>query len=211
MATSEWVAWHERYDDPGSRLTQRLAVVRDRIRIALDEAPPGPLRAVSLVAGQGRDLIPVLASHGRGQDVTARLVELDPVNADAARQLASSFGLTSVDVVTGDAASMDGYADLAPADLVLLCGLFGNISDDDIRRTIAHTTSLVRRGGTVIWTRHRGEPDAVPWIVDCFESHGLASTWLSDASFGFGVGVQRATNDPTPLTPGVTLFTFVGH
>ena len=74
----DWHAWHDAYDDPGSSLAQRLAVVQARIAAALDVAPPGPLRAVSMCAGQGRDLIPVLASHPRGRDVTARLVELDP-------------------------------------------------------------------------------------------------------------------------------------
>ena len=74
----DWHAWHDAYDDPGSSLAQRLRVVQARIAATLDAAPPGPLRALSMCAGQGRDLIPVLASHPRGRDVTARLVELDP-------------------------------------------------------------------------------------------------------------------------------------
>jgi len=86
VAGRDWRAWHDAYDDPGSSLAQRLGVVQTRIAAALDAAPPGPLRAVSMCAGQGRDLIPVLASHPRGRDVTARLVELDPGLAGAARR-----------------------------------------------------------------------------------------------------------------------------
>ena len=84
MAGRDWRAWHDAYDHPGSSLAQRLRVVQARIVGALDAAPPGPLRAISLCAGQGRDLIPVLARHPRGRDVTARLVELDPGLAGAA-------------------------------------------------------------------------------------------------------------------------------
>ncbi|MBO0808127.1 MAG: SAM-dependent methyltransferase, partial [Actinobacteria bacterium] len=76
MAVRDWRAWHERYDDPGSSLALRLCAVQQQITAILDDAPPGPLRAISMCAGQGRDLLPVLARHPRGRDVTARLVEL---------------------------------------------------------------------------------------------------------------------------------------
>ena len=48
-----------------SPLVRRLGMIQAQIHAMLDEAPPGPLRAVSLCAGQGRDLIGVLASHPR--------------------------------------------------------------------------------------------------------------------------------------------------
>ncbi len=102
MAGRDWRAWHDAYDDPGSSLAQRLVVVvQARVAAVLDAAPPGPLRAVSMCAGQGRDLIPVLASHPRGRDVTARLVELDPGLAATARRAAADAGLPGVEVVTG--------------------------------------------------------------------------------------------------------------
>ena len=73
-------------------------------------AKPGPLRAISLCAGQGRDLISALAGHPRRYDVRARLVELDPRNTETARQAAQAAGLPRVEVVTGDAALTDTYA-----------------------------------------------------------------------------------------------------
>ena len=81
-----------------------------------------------MCAGQGRDLIDVLGGHPRRAEVTARLVELDPRIAAAARQRAAAAGLSLVDVVTGDAGLAGAYAGLAPADLVLACGVFGNIT-----------------------------------------------------------------------------------
>src|SRR6266568_364870 len=107
MTAKDWHAWHDQYDDPGSNLSQRLAVVQRRIQHALDSCPPGPLRVVSICAGQARDLLGVVAS-----------------------------GLRGIEVVVGDAALTDHYADAVPADLVLACGLFGNITDADIERTI---------------------------------------------------------------------------
>jgi hypothetical protein len=101
-----------------------------------------------MCAGQGRDLIPVLASHPRGPDVTARLVELDPALAATARRSVADAGLPGVDVVTGDASLTDAYAGQVPADLVLACGVFGNISDSDIRRRSAAVPSCALRAGS---------------------------------------------------------------
>ncbi|MEW2590777.1 methyltransferase domain-containing protein [Micromonospora aurantiaca] len=209
--TKDWYAWHSDYDQPESALARRLAEVRQRVSDALDAAPAGPLRALSLCAGQGRDLIPVLAAHPRGADVTARLVELDPRNTDPARRAAADAGLTGVEVVTGDASLTDRYADLAPADLVLVCGIFGNISDDDIRATVRHCASLCATGGTVLWTRHRREPDLVPVICEWFAEEGFEPVAVNSPADGVGVGAHRFTGTPRPLAPGVRMFTFVGY
>ena len=71
MTERDWYTWHRRYDQPDSGLARRLAAVQEQIRRALEAVPPGPLHAVSLCAGQGRDLIGVLARHRRREDVTA--------------------------------------------------------------------------------------------------------------------------------------------
>ena len=169
----DWHAWHDDYDKPGTPLARRLAAVQDQIRVALDAAPPGPLHAVSLCAGQGRDLIGVLARHPHRDDVTARLVEIDPRNAAAAREAAEAAGLPGVEVVTADAALTDQYAGMVPAYLVLACGMFGHLTDDDVRRMIGFCTQLCAHGGTVIWTRQRREPDLVPRIRDWFAEDGF--------------------------------------
>lgn len=77
----DWQTWHDDYDRPDSRLAQRLRVVQDQIRRALDAAPPGPLKAISLCSGQGRDLLPLPKEHPRRDDVRGRLVELIPASA----------------------------------------------------------------------------------------------------------------------------------
>jgi hypothetical protein len=209
VAGRDWRAWHDAYDDPGSSLARRLAAVQARIADTLDAAPPGPLRAVSMCAGQGRDLIPALAGHPRGRDVTARLVEFDPGLAATARQAAVDAGLPGVEVVTGDASLTDAYAGAVPADLILVCGVFGNITDDDIRRTVGCCAQLCATGGTAVWTRARRPPDLVPQICDWFGEDGFELSWLSDPGAGFGVGIHRFAGRPRPLAAGVRMFGFV--
>ena len=128
----DWAEWHRAYDDPESRLARRLRVVQHHLRRAID-ARPGPIRIISMCAGEGRDVIPVLAQHRRRGEIIARLVELDLRNATAARTAIDEGNLDRVEVVVGDAALSDNYAGAVPADIVLACGVFGNISDDDIR------------------------------------------------------------------------------
>jgi hypothetical protein len=205
METKDWHAWHDDYDVPGSVLARRLSAVQDRIREALDGAGPGRITVLSACAGQGRDLLEVLATHPRRDDVVARLVELDPENADTARRAATGL---AVEVVVGDAALTDHYADRIPADLVLLCGIFGNISDADIEATISYCPQLCATGATVIWTRHRRAPDLVPQLCQWFAGNGFEQLWLSEPNEGFGVGAHRFTGQTQPLTTGARMFTF---
>jgi hypothetical protein len=211
MPERDWYAWHDQYDVPDSALAGRLRFVRERVRDALDNAPPGPLRVVSLCAGQGRDVIDVLATHPRRRDTRARLVELDPRNATVAAEAARGAGLDQVEIVLGDAALTDLIADLVPVDLLLLCGIFGNITDADIENTIAHCDRLCKSGGIVLWTRHRRSPDRVPKVCRWFAGHGFDLRWLSPAQEDSAVGAHRFTGEPRPLAPGTRLFTFVGR
>jgi putative methyltransferase len=212
MEHRDWAAWHGAYDDPASPLSRRLRAVQGRIRGALAELPSGPVRALSLCAGQGRDLLGVLYDHPRRDEVTARLVELDPVNTAVAERAARRAGLTGIEVVTGDASRTDAYAGAVPADLVLICGVFGNITDTDIERTIALLPQLCATGAFVVWTRNRQPPDITGQLCRWFDKYGFENVWLSPPEErGYGVGSHRYTGEPVPLERGVRLFTFIGY
>jgi hypothetical protein len=205
---NEWVAWHEQYRK-GSPLTMRLAVVQDLIRAALDACAPGPIRIISMCAGDGRDLLGVLSDHPRRADVQARLVELDPVLAERGRIEAESVS-SALEFVHGDAAMTSAYLGAVPADIVLVCGVFGNISDDDVRRTIEYLPTLCATGAAVIWTRGTFAPDLTPAIRTWFAHAGyteLAFVAIPDTTVGVGAG--RMSVPPVPFAPGVTLFTFL--
>ena len=206
----DWRAWHSGYENPDSELGRRLALVQAQLRAALDRAAPGPIRAISVCAGQGHDVIGVLAEHPRRADVSARLVELDAQNVLLARGAARAAGLDAVEVITADASITDAYVGAVPADLILICGVFGNIAAADIANTIEHLGQLCAPQATVIWTRHRRPPDLVPHIRETFEHSGFGEIAFADAP-PFGVGVNRLLVAPRPLQRGVKLFDFIGY
>lgn len=205
----DWIAWHDGYADPESRIARRLRVVQDRIRSFLDDCDAPTIRVVSLCSGSGADLLPVLARHPARRRVRARLVELDPELAARARSSARDLGLDGVEVVTGDASSTDAVAGAVPADLVLVCGVFGNIPDADVERTVRGLPQFCSRGATVIWTRHREEPDLTPAIRGWLGESGFAErSFDSSGAGGYAVGSHHLVGEPRRLTPGVRLFTF---
>jgi hypothetical protein len=205
----DWAAWHAPYDQPDSNLARRLRWVQRRIRIALDEAPPGPIRVLSLCAGQGRDLLEVLADHARQGDVRAWLVELDERNVAEARRRAAAAGLPGVEVIHADASDTSAFAPAVPVDLLLVCGVYGNIGDLDIATTVRHLPELCAPGATTVWTRHRGEPDLTPAIRQWYLDAGFEEIAFDcEDEFQFGVGTARLGIPPRPFVPGRHLFDF---
>jgi len=167
------------------------------------------MRILSLCSGDGRDLIPILA-RGERNMAHAILVEQDATLAQEGRATALKLGVDHVTVVTGDAGETESFAFALPVDLLLLCGIFGNVSEEDVALTVAATPAVLRSGGTVIWTRGSTPPDLRPTIRRWFVDAGLRDTAFDSEPNGFGVGVatksQRSTSDP-PLP--ARLFTFV--
>jgi hypothetical protein len=209
-AMKDWVAWHQAYEDPSSSLSARLRRVRFHLSQAIDQAPAGPVRLVSLCAGQGHDVIGVLSGHPRCDDVAAVLVEYDAANAGQARRAAAQAGLSQVEVRQADASVTSGYADALPAGVLLLCGIFGNVSGADIQRTVQAAAALCSPGATVIWTRHRRDPDLTPKIRGWFAGSGfeeIAFEALDTASLT-GVGVHRLGHPAAAPLPSEPLFTF---
>jgi hypothetical protein len=223
---AHWVRWHRSYEDPDSALSMRLRLVQDGVREVLDQRPPGPIRVVSICAGQGRDVIDVVAGHPRQSDVRARLVELDPELVAFARERAAAAGVADqVEVVLGDASLARSYAGALPADLVLVCGVFGNISDGDIRSVVRMMPSWCRVGGTVVWTRHRRPPDLTSSVRDWFAKAGFVETsFVAPSPYVLGVGCHQRVGgadvggaelggaaDVGALDPELRLFDFIGN
>lgn len=208
----DWVEWHRAYDEAGSPLALRLEAVRESIRWTLDCLPAGPIRAISVCAGQGRDITDAVAGHARQRDVSARLVELDPRNTQLARASAQAASLDDFEIVTGDASLTDAYLGAVPAQLLLVSGVFGNISDPDIHQTIDTLPSLAAPGAMVIWTRNRHDPDVTVHIRRWFSEAGFEEVAFTPLPGCYQtVGVHRLTGPARPLRPGVKLFDFVGY
>jgi hypothetical protein len=118
------------------------------------------------------------------------------------------------------------YVGAVPADLVLVCGVFGNISDGDIEATVAVLPSFCAPGATVIWTRHRRPPDLTPTILEWFVRAGFVAQSFAapegyvlgvgchrlgaGAGAGAGAGVGAGAESGAAFDPSLRLFDFVG-
>lgn len=168
------------------------------------------MQVISLCAGQGRDLLDVFEELPEQRNVQALLIENDPKNVEVALNRVQQLGLANVDVRCADAGNSDSYVAATPADLVLLCGVFGNISDRHIFKTIEFLPQLCSAGATVIWTRSRRSPDITPDIRHSF----IANRFREEAFIApdgkiFSVGVNTFEGTPKPMTLGEQLFTFL--
>ena len=210
MTIRDYRAWHDDYDRPGSPLHLRLLVVQDLVARALDELPAGPVRVVSICAGEGRDIVTVARRHRRGGDLTGRLVELDPRNVATAGDAIDGSALRGLEVVEADAGVSDSYAGAVPADLVLACGVFGNISDADIEHTVRSLPAFCAPGAWVVWTRYPRPEGMIETIEGWFAEAGFETVArVVSEDCRFGVGAARLTRPPAPFRPGVRLFEFI--
>jgi hypothetical protein len=135
--------------------------------------------------------------------------ELEQSNVAAARAGAASAGLAGIEVLCADASTTDAYAGAPRADLLMLCGIFGNISDDDIHNTVRLAPVLCAPGAAVIWTRHRREPDLTPTVRSWFTESGFEEVAFDvPDGYVFTVGTVRFTGEPVAFRPSERLFTF---
>jgi hypothetical protein len=206
---SFWVSWHDDYDDPESDLSQRLIAVQHRLADAINQAPPGAIRVISACAGQGQDVIGVLKSHPRASDVQALLVESDQHNVGVARDRIAAASITGVDVLQADAGLTCTYRDAVPVDVLLLCGIFGNVRDEDVRRTVSNASRLCAPRATVLWTRHRRDPDRTGEIREWFAYAGYEElAFDSPGPDRFALGTIRLVAPPLAYRSDLRLFTF---
>jgi hypothetical protein len=204
---TDWRQWHENYQRPDSLLARRLIVVRQRISEALDQCPSGLIRVVSMCAGDGRDLLGVLQHHPRAGDVVGRLVELDLVLAERARTDAPA----TIEIACRDAGQSEAYEGAVPADLVLCCGVFGNVSNDDIRTTINAWPMLCAPEATVIWTRgaFSSGPDLREDVREWVRLAGFNEVAFDGPPEKYGVGVAKMVRNSEPYRAGVHFFRFL--
>ncbi|HEX3630213.1 MAG TPA: class I SAM-dependent methyltransferase [Candidatus Dormibacteraeota bacterium] len=164
-----------------------------------------------MCAGQGRDVIPVLRDHPRGREVDAVLLELDPANVAVARDAANGAGLTRLEVVETDAAISDPYGAYVPADIILACGIFGNITDRDLEGTVRHLSMLCAPRASIIWTRHWKEPALIAGVRQWFVESGFEDLGFDalENERKVVIGVARLQAPPLPFQPHHRFFTFV--
>jgi hypothetical protein len=205
----DYEEWHRAYDDPDSSLSWRLRVVSGFIDGALD-SHAGGIRVLSACSGDGRDLFGVLSRRSDAARVTAVLVELHPEIADRARIAVANLA-AHVEVRTGDAGASSSYLGAVPADLVIMVGIFGNIDDVDLGRTIATIPQFCTEGATVLWSRGVDPDRTNDGVRAQFADHGFVEIdyeELAPNASGPAVGMVRYTGPSVELEPGRHLFSF---
>ncbi|MFL6137244.1 MAG: class I SAM-dependent methyltransferase [Frankiaceae bacterium] len=204
----DWFAWHRLYDDPTSKRAKRLERMQSAVLQALESVSSGPVELLSVCAGQGREISGALERFSRPREVNVRMIELDPRNAACAETAVRAAGSGRVEVTIDDAGLRRHYAGGARVDVLLLCGVFGNLTLDDIERSVVLADSLLSAGGLVVWTRHRAEPDRVPLIRSWFAGHGFTEAHVDDDPDAVAVVVNRSTRERGPLPDGDRMFTY---
>ena len=207
----DWRQWHEEYNDPDSRLSRRLDVVRMRLAEALASHDDRELRLLSLCGGEARDVIPVLAAHPKGKRAQGLVVELDEVLAQRAEDAARNAGLPHVEVRCADAGDVRSFRDVLPVDVLLLCGIFGNVERQVVHTVVARVPSMVTDGGFVIWTRggHDGEDDPRTEVRRWFHEAGMPEMSFDGPPESYGVGVNRVAHAHRVPLGAARLFDFV--
>lgn len=209
----DWFEWHDLYQTD-ARLQQRLEIVREYITRSLDAIPSGQIQVVSACAGDGRDLLGVLSNHPRAQDVQARLVELNPQLVERGRAAIEAIGLTEqIEFINGDATLAAAYSGAVPADIVIVCGIFGNLANEaELQRLIRNLSYLSKSGTFVLWTR--GHLDGVAHsetVRRLFQEAGFEEVDFRLTQTGdMGVGIHRYSGENTPVPSEEQLFEFSG-
>lgn len=145
-------------------MSWRLQRVRQHLGDALD-GHAGATRVLSVCAGDGRDLLGVLAERRDAGRVSAVLLELHPDLAQQRRDSAAAAGLERVQVRTVDASSIDAYLDGPLVEVLLMGGIFGNVADNDVWRLISFAPQLCRPGATLVWSRGRRLSHDLPGVT----------------------------------------------
>ena len=202
----DWYGWHSVYEEPESRFTARLAAVQTAVRQVVDAAPAGTIIALDVGGGQSRGILGALDGHPRAPDLTLQLVERDARNVAAARAGAERLGLGGFVGREGDGGWSDTYAGLAPADLIVVSGVFAHMGSRDQRRTISHLREVAAPGARLVWTGANGS--RANRLRRRLRRYGFRHD-AAATTRPFRVCTSVLVRRPRPLRTGVRWFTFV--
>lgn len=205
----DWASWHGAYDDPASSLSRRLHVVRARLGECLDSVRPHVPRLLTLCAGDARDVLPVLAARPDGEQVVAVLIEKNEELAERARAAAAAAGLSRVQVRCTDAGDPSLFRDVVPVDVLMMCGVLGNVEPASVGRIVQRVPAMVVTGGYVIWTRGGGGPeDRRPEVRRWFTDAGMPEVSFDGPPELYGVGVNQVRANAVGRLDDSPLFAF---
>jgi hypothetical protein len=210
VTVRDYVEWHKKYDDPSSPSSLRLRMIQAMLTKVL-AANAGPLRLLSLAAGDARDILDVLEQ--RPADVpriAGRMIEILPELVATAQSRIAAIG-SPLEMVEDDAGDPQNLIGHIPADVVLLIGIMGNVSDDDDDYLADVVASFCAPGALMIWSRGHDNVEMVRRIRGRLADAGFVDQRFWPVPNGtYGLGTARWPDKPTPPLPmDRKLFTFI--
>ena len=204
-----WSDWHRMYQN-NEALKTRLDLVRQTLRAVLDARPSGRIRLVSICAGDGRDVLEVVATHPRRSDIEAWLLDSDAPSVARGLTAVASLGLARpVHFRRADAAAAQSYIDIVPADILLASGFIGRLTFGELEHFAACLPAFCNAGTELIWSRHvRGNQGVdISRVRELFRMHQFDERAFAIASTnGYAVGWQRFAGTAISLDPKMRLF-----
>ena len=135
--------------------------------------------------------------HERARDVTAPLYEINP---ELTQRGSAAIDATRLDDVMSflraDATQFGTYVSMAPADLIVMAGVFGNVRPTELAHLVDGLPCLRRSDAFVVWTRHGTLYDGVATLRNMRER-------LSQTGF---VGVVEDVTSETGFVIGTHRF-----
>ena len=194
-AKPDWLEWYKGYDTSPDRRA-RLRFVQTYIHNALNAYSKEPINIISLCAGDGRDLIPVLNTHPRRAHVRGTLVEMNPTLVTRGRSAIEAAALLDqLSYLEADATLSSTYEHIAPADMVIVAGIFGNLLASQVPLLIQNLPALCNSDAFVIWTRHRrynNGMEQIPIISKLLQDNQFEPIRFDTTSdTGYSVGMNR--------------------
>ncbi len=118
-----------------------------------------------------------------------------------------------IEIINGDATLATNYVGAVPADIVIVCGVFGNLAEEaELNRLLDNLSFLSKPGAFVIWTR--GHSNGIPYSDNVrkilsasgFEEVNFKLTGTGD----MGVGLHRYLGENFAAPKEQRLFVFSG-
>jgi hypothetical protein len=214
MSSGYWNAWYKHYHT-SPNLQTRLRIVRRQIRAAVHERPAGPVRLLSICAGDGRDVITALADHPRRDDVQATLLDTHRDAIERGQATVARIGMEKqIRFRAADATKAVSYQGIVPADVVLVSGVLGHLLPDSVTTLIRSLPGLCRPGGELVWNRHLTISNGcrmVPEIRRLLGKHGFQELHFEvTGPDEFACFRHRFLGESASLDPKDVLFEFYG-
>jgi hypothetical protein len=197
--------WHDNYEDKTSTPYKRTLIVKKLIVDYLINK--NNITILSICAGQGRDVLTSLNA-----DTYAYLIDIDKKCIDYAQSYVNNNNIHNVSIIKADASLISTYVDnnIPKADLILICGVFGHLSLEDISITAQSLKQLIKTGGSVIWTRHKFDNDITKEVREAFELAGYKEeTFISPKEEPFSIGMHKLIENAIEPIYDLKMFDYI--